>query len=106
MNWCAGRLWSRGDVEPCAVVGRELLRRGHEVRIAVPPNMFGLADSAGLAAVAYEPDSQAQLDTAAEYFVSIRFLFRAARNGGTRHESLGGQRRGAGIAGRRAPTCS
>jgi vancomycin aglycone glucosyltransferase len=61
---------SRGDVEPCAVVGRELLRRGHDVRIAVPPNMFGLAESAGLAAVAYGPDSQAQLDTAAEYFVS------------------------------------
>ena len=26
---------SRGDVEPCAAVGRELLRRGHEVRMAV-----------------------------------------------------------------------
>ena len=60
---------SRGDVEPCAVVGRELLRRGHDVRIAVPPNMFGLVESAGLTAVSYGPDSQQQLNTAAEYFV-------------------------------------
>jgi vancomycin aglycone glucosyltransferase len=60
---------SRGDVEPCAVVGRELLRRGHDVSIAVPPNMFGLVESAGLTAVSYGPDSQQQLNTAAEYFV-------------------------------------
>jgi len=60
---------SRGDVEPCAVVGRELLRRGHDVRIAVPPNMFGLVESAGLTAVSYGPDSQQQLNSAAEYFV-------------------------------------
>jgi UDP:flavonoid glycosyltransferase YjiC (YdhE family) len=60
---------SRGDVEPCAVLGRELLRRGHGVRIGVPPNMFGLVESAGLTAVSYGPDSQQQLNTAAEYFV-------------------------------------
>jgi vancomycin aglycone glucosyltransferase len=60
---------SRGDVEPCAVVGRELLRRGHDVSIAVPANMFGLVQSAGLTAVSYGPDSEQQLNTAAEYFV-------------------------------------
>ncbi|WP_156670810.1 glycosyltransferase, partial [Mycobacterium sp. E136] len=27
---------TRGDVEPCAAVGRELLHRGHEVHMAVP----------------------------------------------------------------------
>jgi UDP:flavonoid glycosyltransferase YjiC (YdhE family) len=43
---------TRGDVEPCAAVGRELLRRGHDVRMAVPPNMLGFVESAGLAAVA------------------------------------------------------
>ncbi len=53
---------TRGDVEPCAAVGLELLRRGHEVRIAVPPNLLGFIESVGLAAVAYGPDSQAQLD--------------------------------------------
>src|ERR1700761_7343257 len=60
---------SRGDVEPCAVVGRELLRRGHDVRMAVPPNMVELVESAGLTPVAYRPDSHAQLNTAADYLV-------------------------------------
>ncbi|MFZ0719057.1 glycosyltransferase [Mycobacterium sp.] len=53
---------TRGDVEPSVVVGRELLRRGHDVRIAVPPDHIGFAEAAGLAAVAYGPDSQAVLD--------------------------------------------
>jgi UDP:flavonoid glycosyltransferase YjiC (YdhE family) len=49
---------SRGDVEPCVAVGRELLRRGHEVRMAVPPDLIGFAESVGLTAVAYGPDTQ------------------------------------------------
>ncbi|BBZ39154.1 glycosyltransferase [Mycobacterium conspicuum] len=52
---------TRGDVEPCAAVGLELLRRGHEVRMAAPPNMLGFVESVGLNAVAYGPDSAAQL---------------------------------------------
>jgi UDP:flavonoid glycosyltransferase YjiC (YdhE family) len=54
----AGSHGTRGDIEPCAAVGLELLRRGHEVRMAVPPNMLGFVESAGLAAVAYGPDLQ------------------------------------------------
>ena len=50
---------SRGDIEPCAAVGRELLRRGHEVRMAVPPDLVGFVESAGLAAVAYGLETQA-----------------------------------------------
>lgn len=46
---------TRGDVEPCAAVGRELLRRGHEVRMAVPPELVGFVESAGLAVVPYGP---------------------------------------------------
>jgi UDP:flavonoid glycosyltransferase YjiC (YdhE family) len=53
---------TRGDIEPCAAVGVELLRRGHEVRMAVPPNLVGFVESAGLRAVTYGPDSQKQLD--------------------------------------------
>jgi vancomycin aglycone glucosyltransferase len=45
---------SRGDVEPFAAVGQELLRRGHEVHLAVPPDMLGFVESAGLAAVALD----------------------------------------------------
>ena len=38
--------------------GRELQRRGHEVRLAVPPNLVGLVESAGLGAVPYGRDQQ------------------------------------------------
>ena len=53
---------TRGDVEPFVAVGRELLRSGHDVRMAVPPDMIGFAEAAGLAAVAYGPDLQAVVD--------------------------------------------
>ena len=36
---------TRGDVEPCAAVARELRNRGHEVKIAVPPNLIGFVES-------------------------------------------------------------
>lgn len=69
MKFVLAAYGSRGDVEPCAVVGRELLHRGHDVLMAVPPNMIGLVESAGLTAVSYGPDSHAQLNTAADFFV-------------------------------------
>src|SRR6202167_2106532 len=53
---------SRGDVEPFAAVGKELLRRGHDVCMAVAPNMLGFVESAGLAGVAFGPDSSRLLD--------------------------------------------
>lgn len=53
---------SRGDVEPCVAVARELLQRGHDVRMAVPPDLVGFAESAGLAAVPYGLERQAWLD--------------------------------------------
>jgi UDP:flavonoid glycosyltransferase YjiC (YdhE family) len=62
---------SRGDVEPCVVVGRELLRRGHDVRMAVPPNLVGFAESAGLAAVAFGPDTQAILDAHRDFWTCL-----------------------------------
>lgn len=56
---------SRGDVEPVTAVARELLRRGHDVQIAVAPNMIPFVESAGVAAVAYGPDTWDQMDSAA-----------------------------------------
>jgi UDP:flavonoid glycosyltransferase YjiC (YdhE family) len=52
---------TRGDVEPFAAVGRELLRRGHDVRMAVAPDVVGFVESAGLEAVAYGLETQAWL---------------------------------------------
>jgi UDP:flavonoid glycosyltransferase YjiC (YdhE family) len=47
---------SRGDIEPVAVVARELQRRGHEVCMAVPPDQIAFVEKLGLAAVAYGVD--------------------------------------------------
>jgi len=62
---------TRGDVEPCVVVGRELLRRGHDVRMAVPPDSVGFAEGAGLATAAYGLDTQAWLDVYRNFWTSF-----------------------------------
>lgn len=62
---------TRGDVEPCAAVGVELLRRGHEVRMAVPPNLVTFVESAGLAVVAHGPESEEKLDE--DFFCHCQF---------------------------------
>src|ERR1700742_3612585 len=53
MRFVLASYGSRGDVEPCTALGRELLRRGPDVRIAVAPDLVGFVEAAGLAAVAY-----------------------------------------------------
>jgi UDP:flavonoid glycosyltransferase YjiC (YdhE family) len=65
MKFALAAYGSRGDVEPCVAVARELQHRGHDVRMAVSPNMLGLAEQVGLAAVAYGPDPREQMDPAA-----------------------------------------
>ena len=61
MKFVLASYGTRGDVEPCAALGSELLRRGHEVRMAVAPDLVGFAESAGLAAVPYGLETQAML---------------------------------------------
>ncbi len=55
---------TRGDIEPCAAVGLELRRRGHDVVMAVPANLVEFAEQTGLAAVAYGPDFVELMDPA------------------------------------------
>jgi UDP:flavonoid glycosyltransferase YjiC (YdhE family) len=62
---------SRGDVEPCAAVGRELMRRGHDVRMAVSPDMIGFVEAAGLAVVAFGTDTRKQMNAAAEFVRNV-----------------------------------
>ncbi len=64
---------SRGDVEPCAALGRELMRRGHEVHLAVSPDLICFAESTGLRAVAFGPDLKSYVDAQRDFY---SFLFR------------------------------
>ncbi|MCW2661152.1 MAG: hypothetical protein JWP83_2304 [Mycobacterium sp.] len=60
MKFALATLGSRGDVEPYAALGRELQRRGHEVRLAIPPDYLGFVESAGLTAVGHGLDRSVQ----------------------------------------------
>ena len=59
---------SRGDVEPNLAVGRELVRRGHDVTIAVPPDLVGFTEAAGVTAVGLGPEAQSILDSHREFW--------------------------------------
>jgi UDP:flavonoid glycosyltransferase YjiC (YdhE family) len=71
MKFVLASYGTRGDVEPSIAVGRELLRRGHEVRMAVSPDLVGFAESAGLAAVAYGLDTQAIVEAQRNFFTCL-----------------------------------
>lgn len=77
---------SRGDVEPSIVVGRELLRRGHEVQIAVPPNLVDFAEAAGVTSVGYGLDSRSLLETQRNYW---KYFFHKPWRHGKELERLG-----------------
>jgi UDP:flavonoid glycosyltransferase YjiC (YdhE family) len=62
---------TRGDVEPGVAVGRELLGRGHDVRMAVPPDLVGVVEAAGLAAVVYGPDARRWQDLHREFLTGL-----------------------------------
>lgn len=62
MRFALASYGTRGDIEPSAAVGRELARRGHDVRLAVPPDLVGFVESAGLTAVPYGPKAREFLD--------------------------------------------
>jgi UDP:flavonoid glycosyltransferase YjiC (YdhE family) len=68
MKFALASWGSRGEVEPFAAVGRELSRRGHDVRIAVAPDLVSFAESAGLAAIGYGPDLQAIVDAYRDFW--------------------------------------
>ena len=80
---------TRGDVEPFATVGRELLRRGHDVCMAVPPNMVGFLETVGFAAVAFGPEPLSSVrnrtveDPASAMAEQVEYLSRAMEEWGT-----------------------
>lgn len=84
VNW-----GSRGEIEPCAAVGRELQRRGHEVHIAVAPDQVGFAEAAGLTAVAFGADVNAILGRYRDFWTGFfRTPWRVRQLGRTYAEFL------------------
>ncbi|EHB49749.1 glycosyl transferase family 28 [Mycolicibacterium rhodesiae JS60] len=59
---------TRGDVEPGIALGRELMRRGHDVQMAVPPDQLCSAESVGLRAVAYGPDTRTWIEDTRDFW--------------------------------------
>ena len=59
---------SRGDIEPSLAIGRELVRRGHNVSMAVPPDLVDFTSAAGPEAVAFGPNSRAILDAHRDFW--------------------------------------
>lgn len=62
---------TRGDVEPGLAVGRELQRRGHDVRMAVAPDLVGFVESAGFAAVPYGVETRVWLDAYRNFWTHL-----------------------------------
>lgn len=62
---------SRGDVEPNLAVGRELVRRGHDVVMAVPPDLVDFTAAAGPEAIAFGPNSRAILDAHRDFWTGF-----------------------------------
>jgi vancomycin aglycone glucosyltransferase len=80
---------SRGDTEPFVAVGRELLRRGHDVCIAVAPHMVGFVELAGHAAVPFGPEplassgNRSTQDPASAVADEKQYLYRAMQEWAT-----------------------
>ena len=85
---------TRGDVEPGLALGRELLRRGQDVQMAVPPDLIPSAEAAGLVAVAYGPENEAWLGATSGFWRrffrnfwrirELKALLRESREPGTK----------------------
>ena len=71
MKFVLSSYGTRGDVEPCAAIGRELQRRGHEVHMVVPPDLVGFVESVGLAAVACGPEARTWQDLHRDFLTRL-----------------------------------
>jgi UDP:flavonoid glycosyltransferase YjiC (YdhE family) len=69
MKFVLANWGTRGEVEPYVTVGRELVRRGHEVSMAVAPEMVDFVDSAGPTGVAYGPELKVILDPHRDFWM-------------------------------------
>lgn len=75
MKFVLASYGTRGDVEPSLVVGLELQRRGHDVIMAVPPDLIAFTEAAGVPAVAYGLDTRTWLDIYRNFWGSAFHTF-------------------------------
>ncbi|MCA2323185.1 glycosyltransferase [Mycobacterium intracellulare] len=68
MKFVLANWGTRGEVEPYLTIGRELVRRGHDVRMAVAPEMVDFVESAGPVGVAYGPELKVILEPHRDYW--------------------------------------
>lgn len=54
---------TRGDAQPVVALGAELVRRGHQVSVGVPPNLVDFAHCAGSETVSIGSDSRAFMES-------------------------------------------
>ncbi|AKS31970.1 glycosyltransferase [Mycolicibacterium goodii] len=71
MKFVMASYGTRGDIEPSLVVGRELLRRGHDVRLAVAPDSVDFVEAAGVPAVAFGLDTRTWLNVYRNFWNSV-----------------------------------
>ncbi|MFN8067227.1 MAG: glycosyltransferase [Mycolicibacterium insubricum] len=58
MKFAFASYGTRGDIEPSVCIAHELQRRGHQVRLAVPPDLVDFVEATDLATVPYGPRLQ------------------------------------------------
>jgi UDP:flavonoid glycosyltransferase YjiC (YdhE family) len=75
MKFVLASYGTRGDIEPSLVLGRELQLRGHNVLMAVPPNLIGFTEEAGLETVAYGLDTKTWLAVYRNFWTFVFHTF-------------------------------
>ncbi|MGV0850704.1 glycosyltransferase [Mycolicibacterium phlei] len=68
MKFVLANWGTRGEVEPFAAIGRELVRRGHDVQLVVAPEVIDFAQSSGAEGIGYGPTLEAVIQPHHEYW--------------------------------------
>jgi UDP:flavonoid glycosyltransferase YjiC (YdhE family) len=71
MRFVLANWGTRGEMEPFAAIGRELVGRGHDVCLAVAPELVDFAKTSGAEAVGYGPTLEAVLRPHHEYWTLL-----------------------------------
>ncbi|MEE2854724.1 MAG: glycosyltransferase [Actinomycetota bacterium] len=71
MKFVLASYGTRGDVEPCAAIGQELQRRGHDVHMAVAPDLVDFVKSVGLSVEACGPDARTWQDLHRDFLTHL-----------------------------------